>query len=467
MAVQTVIGAGASEWVWAAIAAGDVTAVRAAPTSFDICGIHVRYGSVLTAFLQGLLNLEGRFVVGDACRPRIARELVEELGRRGARPDAVISCANIEVKGLYRSWRLTGDITPLQALIQIRNDLAQVKFESDPPSAAEDEAGAEGDAGLLSELIDRYAYLAATSGTSSQGRVRVPDVVVQLWERCLADGAAEDADLSLVSPDGERTGAHSVVLARASPVVCAMLSSGIGCSAPGAYSKQDSPDSPMVCGLTPERGVRGRWREVAVTEPARVVRLFLTLVYTGCLPAEPGRGESQELELKPGVGVVVAVAFMSNSAKSTLLPAGLGGEVHSLDAAGDALIRFDGYPTRQWVTRKNFTRLRLAATPEDSVRLQKDLARALALTLCWQVPGLVEVLSARLERDLSAQTLEATLEVACLHSIAQLSAACLAFAQSSSQVRAAYDAGSFCPTVTEALHGVFGGGARKRRREPL
>lgn len=44
----TVVGAGPDEWVWAAIAAGDVTAVRAAPPTFDISGVHPKYGGVFT-----------------------------------------------------------------------------------------------------------------------------------------------------------------------------------------------------------------------------------------------------------------------------------------------------------------------------------------------------------------------------------------------------------------------------------
>ncbi|CAE8661322.1 unnamed protein product, partial [Polarella glacialis] len=173
-------------------------------------------------------------------------------------------------------------------------------------------------------------------------------------------------------------------------------------------------------------------------EPTRVVQMFLTILYTGCLPAEH---EPQELEesLTPGVRVVVVEAFKSSNASSKLLPPGTEGMVAEVDAKGDALVKFDGLQARQWVAKRNFARLRAPASTSAD-QLQEDLAGAFALSQRWQVDGLAEVLGERLERGLRAGSLAATLEVAVLHDASRLRAACLAFAQHSAQVRAAYDA---------------------------
>lgn len=272
-------------------------------------------------------------------------------------------------------------------------------------------------------------------------------------ESCL-DGAAKDGDLLLVSPDGESTPAHSFILKHASPVVSAMISTQIGRIVP----QNDDADSGA-----------GKRKEIHMQEPARVVRMFLTFLYTGCLPS-PAIDTSEEIRLKEGLRVIVAAAFMSNSKESTLLPTGIGGEVQSFDKIGDALIKFDGVQPRQWVTRKNFHRLK-TATSEDTVRLQHDWAEALMLAHRWQVSGLAEVLIERLESELCAETFEAVLEVAILHNASQLRAACLSFAQVSADVRAAYESSSYTPSVLAVLHDVLGGGphgsSRKRPREPL
>ncbi|CAE8592624.1 unnamed protein product [Polarella glacialis] len=129
--------------------------------------------------------------------------------------------------------------------------------------------------------------------------------------------------------------------------------------------------------------------------------------------------------------------------------------VAEVDAKGDALVKFDGLQARQWVAKRNFARLRAPASTSAD-QLQEDLAGAFALSQRWQVDGLAEVLGERLERGLRAGSLAATLEVAVLHDASRLRAACLAFAQHSAQVRAAYDARSFTPTVLEALQLAFG-----------
>jgi len=216
----------------------------------------------------------------------------------------------------------------------------------------------------------------------------------------------------------------------------------------------------LACGMQ-----EGKSREVPLQEPTRIAELFLTLLYTGCLPSEP-EAPQKGPALSVGLRVVVRAAFVSNSAKSTLLPPGMGGEVQVLDDHGDALVRFEGLPTRQWVSRRNFGRLRLASA-EGCGQLQEDLAGALALAHRWQAVGLAEVLAERLERELTGEGFEPVLEVAVLHSVTRLQATCLAFARNSAHVRSAYEAGKFSTAVRSALEPIYGGGGRKRSREAL
>jgi len=432
-APRSILGGGSLEWVWAAIASGDLSAVRAAPPCFDMGSVHPLYGSVLTAFLPALLGLEGRFLEGGGGdRARLMLDIVEELGNRGARPDAVIPSADIVVKGLYQDWRLRGDLTPMQAVIQMRNDLLRYKFTHPPPSA-EDCDGASSDASVLSRLIDRYAALSAQAGSIRAERSLVPEAVVQTWERCWQDRSSADVDL--VSPDG-LSKAHSLVLCAASPVLAAMLSSSM---------------------------LEGRARKIPVDSAVRVVDMLLFVMYTGCLPEEE---PEEPPKVSEGLKVTVRSALASNSANSVLLPAGLCGEVHRVDDKGDALIKFDGIGARQWITRRNFSWLRAAAAA-GAATLQRDLAGAFAVAHCWQMTGLAAVLAERLERGVTAEGLEPTLEAAVLHGASRLREVCLAFARSSGRVREAYDASAYCPCVLEALQDAFQREGRKRTRTGL
>eukprot|EP00929_Paragymnodinium_shiwhaense_P109336 TRINITY_DN75746_c0_g1_i1.p1 TRINITY_DN75746_c0_g1~~TRINITY_DN75746_c0_g1_i1.p1 ORF type:complete len:481 (-),score=63.02 TRINITY_DN75746_c0_g1_i1:51-1493(-) len=467
-----ILGNGPDEWVWTAIASGDVPLIRAMPATFDIHSTHPKYGSVLTCFLQGLLNLEGRFIVGESSREKVAFDILDELSRRGARPDAVIPSADFEVKGLSRKWRLVGDITPLQALVQMRNDLIVEKYESElQPS---DEKLVDSESELLTQLIDKFAALAAAPGGPRSGpRLLVSQHVVDLWESCLGDGdrPPADGDLAIVSPDGRAAMAHAVLLSRASPVVSALLQSDIGRpKASAVFQAGEGSREGEVSRTSIEEQLATARRRLAVGEPQEVVQLFLTLLYTGCLPTEDRGAQSQRKAEVPklvvGARVTVAVAFLSNSAKATLLPAGLDGEVASLDKAGDALIKFDDLPTRQWVMKKNFSRLQVGLK-DDNLKLQQDLVGALNLAQLWQISWLVELIAERLECRILAGGLEVILEAAVRHDLGKLKAACLSFARKSSQARTAYDGEVYCAAVQEALSTVYGGVTNKRPRTAL
>lgn len=67
----------------------------------------------------------------------------------------------------------------------MRNDLAAVKYETQPTASADDEAGADHDAEFLSELIDKFAALTATAREKGQGRIRIPSSIVGLWSLVL------------------------------------------------------------------------------------------------------------------------------------------------------------------------------------------------------------------------------------------------------------------------------------------
>lgn len=446
-------GGGFYEWVWAAIAGGDLALVRSTPANFDVNAVHPRYGNVFTAFLQPLLNCEGRWILDEENRKRLVLELVSELGRRGARPDAIIPSANFEVKGIYSDWRISGDITALQATIQIRNDLLRVWFEGRCDKFYPDgedgdtkeftcnaDEGAERDVSIMNCLIDRYADIMAT-GPCGVGpfasRSRTPNVTIALWERCLRDGFA--ADVAIASPDGSQALAHSLVLRNASPVLAAMMSSGMKESEGFRRAAEGPP-----------KGLSRMPYKIDTQESPHVVELFLSAVYAGSLPME----SNDSSDLEKGTRVIVTSSFMSDSAKSMLVPSGTVGTVHTVDSKGDALIKFDGISARQWLKSKNFWKVR-EATEDNPAQIARDLAGVLSLCHCWQVNGLAEVISERLEQTISVLSFEPILEAACLHANQPLKTACLAFAQMTPQVREAYEGGGFGATVREALRALF------------
>lgn len=450
-------GGGLHEWVWSAIAGGDLALVRAAPANFNANDMHPRYGNVFTAFLQPLLNCEGRWVFDEEPRKRLVLDLVNELGRRGARPDAMIPSANFEVKGMYRDWKIVGDTTALQATIQIRNDLLQYIAEGGCEKLCESgekvdgpkedmysltEEGVEKDVGIMNELIDRYAEIMATGqcGVSTfASRSRTPNATINIWERCLHD--ADSADVAIVSPDGTPCLVHSLVLRNASPVLAALLSSDM----------QESHVNTALRSRSPMSGIR---HEIRTQESPHVVELFVSAVYSGGLPLEC----TESPELAPGTRVVVVSAFMSDSAKSMLVPSGIIGIVHTLDSKGDALIKFDGISARQWLKSKNFWKVRVATEDDDPAQMARDLVGVLSLCHLWQVTELTEVISERLEQSISMLSFEHILEAAALHSNSPLKAACFAFAQMTPQVRDLYEAGGYGPTVRAALRTPFSSG---------
>jgi len=430
--VVNLLGAGPSEWIWSAIAAGDVPVLRAAPSTFCAQSTHPRYGSVLTAFLQGVLNLEGRFAT-DHDRMKRARELIGELGRRGARPDMVIPNADFEVKSLYRDWRLTGDITAMQGVIQMRNDLINMKYSTEARSKDIDTSD---EVEILCEIIDCFAELTARN-CEVTSRIMVPDVVVTVWEKCLEDKSRND--VTILSPDGQ-TATHSLLLRSSSPVLAAMLGSQM------------------------EEGTN---QQIKVEEPVAVVELFLRMLFTGCLPQET----EPEICWEPSVNLrmVVQSAFMSNSAKKVLLPARTYGEIQSIDSAGDVLIKFDNIPIRQWVMKRNFKYLQTASF-QKVARLHKDLAATIGLLHRWQVDGLADIVAERLESEITVESFDEVLQAALVYRLDKLKTALLAFAQNSPQVHAGYQAGRFGPLVQNSLQIVFNKASEpplKRSRESL
>jgi len=169
---------------------------------------------------------------------------------------------------------------------------------------------------------------------------------------------------------------------------------------------------------------------------------------------------------------VVVVSFMSNNVRSMLLPAQLQGEVVQLDSVGDALVKFDGLQSRQWVRRSNFAKLRdVAVAAKTATKLQARLAGTLTLAHRWQVCGLVEVLEERLERGITVESFPASLEAAALQVAGRLWKACKAFATNSPQVLAAFAAGSYSKPIMELLQQLLnveqGSETKKRPREAL
>merc|ERR1719482_449153 len=139
-------------------------------------------------------------------------------------------------------------------MIEIRDSLFELSVN--PDLAADSQEGAKADAGILNQLLNMYAELIAQSEFLVP-RTLIPDVVVTIWEHCFKDHAR--ADITLLCTDG-RAKAHSLLLSQASPVVAAMLASGMR---------------------------EGESREISLPQSLRVVELFLALIHTGCLPENP------------------------------------------------------------------------------------------------------------------------------------------------------------------------------------
>merc|ERR1712151_484632 len=67
----------------------------------------------------------------------------------------------------------------------------------------------------------------------------------------------------------------------------------------------------------------------------------------------------EDESMKEGAAILVLEDFMSNSkADNVLLKVGQKGAVFKLDGDGDALIKFEDHPHKEWVTKKNFHKLR-------------------------------------------------------------------------------------------------------------
>lgn len=283
------------QWVWDAIAAGEVRFAKTGTAIFDFGGSHPDLGTPLTAFLNSYLCGKGAFRQSEqwtVAAKEVATELTKWLMEHGAEPSAVVPDTakditlsytrpdeeGTEVKGKGKGARVKESTVRLRiggkAASTVVLELRERVYE-----AIEQDNRWKVIGDLLDHLFKQIATNAAPHPASAR-RVHVPEAVVDLWERALHRGDLE-GDLRIVASDCEGVGVHSHMLEEASPVLKAMLRSSMREGHTGV-------------GHSPAR-------EVRVEESAAAVRAFVGLLYTGGLPTGEGGEPAPSAETLLGV----------------------------------------------------------------------------------------------------------------------------------------------------------------------
>lgn len=282
-------------WVWVALANGDADVVQKAPLEFDVHDVHPTYGTAFTAPLDKFMRWTGGF----SKNPKAMEQCINELVGRGARLDACVpdSCkAKLSVTHFMTS-PVAGktkdevqEFTKRQISIAYAGKpLIEILLEMRATIETQQEEFAELDdvwssrftpwrecLEPVNELITRVLNLMPMH--HKVPRVSVPEAVVDLWERVLA--SPDCADLQIQSRSGETLQrVHSAVFMEISPVTRAMLSSGMS---------------------------EGQKKAVQVDDDSGAVRLFFSMVYSGCLPpSDENEGQCQSTaEVTDAVGAL-------------------------------------------------------------------------------------------------------------------------------------------------------------------
>jgi len=254
--------------MWHALESGEWEIVKNA--DFDFHSTHFSLGTPFTAFLVNYLTLQGAFGLpslklssdGDDADDEdwdeparsLALSLVTWLLANGSDPTAVApkSSEPISFEWEDPEYReLEVDIAGKSAVtvyIDIR-DAAQEQCLDDEHERYEQ---------VVTRMNALIEHMRKTPLGSVQKKLSVPEVLVETWERIFTLAAAE-GDVCLISAD-QRIKAHAWILQESSPVVKAMLQSGM---------KESSGQAEII--------------EIKVDEPPTAVRAFLRMLYTGQL----------------------------------------------------------------------------------------------------------------------------------------------------------------------------------------
>jgi len=254
------------KWIWTALATGNADLVQSNDPGpdFDWNGSSKTYGTPLMAAIFAGPRTSDRgctdFVTDSEAqfqnRLRLMRWMIMERDTDPKKEETAGCCAD-------KSWSITDDD-------EVHSQTRTLSFRNHSAFSALLEArmhmlAAEGDWRSDIARIDRILELFSTTRPKARPAqpqtVAVHEAVVEMWERHLEDDDGKDLVLRCTRGCEElgTVSAHSSLLASVSPVVRAMLS--------GAMRESSARTCDVECGV-------------------ESMRLFLSLVYTGCVATE-------------------------------------------------------------------------------------------------------------------------------------------------------------------------------------
>lgn len=434
-----------SDWIWRAIAAGDLELAKVGTSKFDFTGVHPEFGTPLLAFYKNYICGNGNFT--DGSRRKLCTNTVEWLIQNGAELNTLIPetvppmCLSFysENKGKTDAEIPAGKqftevkvnvagLTVMGALINVRNAFGK----------AEDQFPIWGSSvALMNHLIQKITENAATLPSNSVGdalRTTVPDAVVEVWERVL-EQAQEEGDVRIISTSssGDQSSdhwirVHSFILEAASPVLKAML---------------QSPMQEGGAGSGSGSGCDGVVKRIRVDEPAKAVRALVCLLYTGALPMEDADGADEAAKAKGGE--------QRNPGEAQQFNPGVRRRTNELGRmqGANAAIRVVGWEEEQEQPIP-------LSPPGGTTCAAETLLDVFRLCHRWQLSSsLATLLEARLSKLVTPKNLEEILEAAVLQSAPALRSACVEVARGSKEVEAKFRRGELRPLVAGELRCVF------------
>jgi hypothetical protein len=207
-----------SDWVWALIYDGELDAVMAMlPANFDWRGLHPTEKCTL-------LHCAIRDSICEKQNFQRRLDLIEWLIERGADPTQESRSNDHQHHNWWKRNDKEGSLVKLKL-----KDTSAVSYAIKLRALFRDEMTSKGleKANWTQEIKNLTAIVKTLADKMKErnpkvDRVKVDSSVVEMWERLFA--AKDSHDVTLVTADGPVT-SHSFILAQASPVLAAMLSS--------------------------------------------------------------------------------------------------------------------------------------------------------------------------------------------------------------------------------------------------
>lgn len=263
------------QWVWDAIAAGEVALAKSGEQVLNFGWTHPWYGSPLTSFLKNFITEKQKFDCPVDKRKEIASELIEWLMLHGAKPDTIVP-DGVPTEEIYSKGKGKGKPSVIKfefagepASTGIMN--LRLQFQQSDSAFKPNQVAVE----LLDHVLEVIAANAQRTPT-----IRIPEAIADLWDR-VSQRAKQEGDVTIISSDASSSKAHKMFLEEASPVLKAMLRT------PMKEGRGVGSTSAQCC------------HEISVDEPGSVVEAFVSLLYTGAFFSENDEG--------PGVSVLLGV----------------------------------------------------------------------------------------------------------------------------------------------------------------